>query len=109
MKKLVATAETEEWDVFLTPWSLVHLACGGVARQAGIGFWWWQLAHAGYEAKDFLLTQNGEQYNSLYNSVGDQLVTTLGYYLGKHGTLKTWGFGLAGTFTTMILLDDRVG
>jgi len=61
------------------------------------------------EAKDFLLTQNGEQYNSLYNSVGDQLVTTLGYYLGKHGTLKTWGIGLAGTFTTMILLDDRVG
>jgi hypothetical protein len=109
-RKVFGISETESTDVLFTPWSIVHFACGGVAKQAGIGFWWWQLAHGAYEMKDFVINGGkGELYNSLWNSVGDQSVTTLGWYLGKHGTLTNWSLGLGASFLTMVALKDRVG
>ena len=112
-KDLFAISETNSADVLFTPWSLVHFACGGVAKQAGIAFWWWQLAHGAYEAKDFLVQQTnssqGELYNSIWNSVGDQSVTTLGWYLGKHTSIQNWSIGLGASFLTMVALGDRVG
>ena len=111
-KRFLAVSETETTDVFITPWSLVHVASGGVARKVGIGFWWWQLLHGGYEMKDFWITTTGgagEQYNSLLNSAGDQLVTSLGWYLAKHGSEETWYLALGATFLTMVALGERVG
>ena len=111
-KRFLAVSETEEIDAFLTPWSIVHVASGGFARKLGINFWLWQVMHAGYEMKDFMITKHGgtgTQYNSFLNSVGDQISATLGWYLAKHGSITTWGAGLGFTFLTMVALGEQVG
>ena len=111
-KRFLAVSETEEIDAFLTPWAIVHVASGGVARKLGINFWLWQVMHAGYEMKDFMITKHGgtgTQYNSFLNSVGDQISATLGWYLAKHGSTDAWFLSLGAYWLLMAGLGERVG
>ena len=111
-KLFIAIAETTETDVLLTPWSIVHVLVGGVARKINISLLWWEIAHGAYELKDFIVTQQDkspELYNSLWNSFGDQLVTTAGWYLAKHGSTDAWFLSLGAYWLLMAGLGERVG
>ena len=110
MKRLVAWAETRDQDVLLTPWSLVHFTVGGAARKLDFNFWVYEALHALYEAKDNLMMRNKPHLvNSLTNSLGDQAITTLGWYLAKHGSKHFWVGSSVASFVLMIGLGDRVG
>jgi hypothetical protein len=110
-KKVVGLSETTEHDVLLTPWSAVHFGVGGVAGQLKIGFWWFQIIHGAYEVKDFLVTKQGdmELYNSTYNSIGDHITATLGWFLGRNYTSFYWKTMLVGSYGTVAILGHRVG
>ena len=107
-KALFLTTEDKHNDAVFTPWSLVHVAAGAVAKKLGLDFWTWQMLHAVYEIKDQV---KQEQYrNSIVNSLGDQAATTLGYIFTKHTWDKTTIL-LTFLVTTagFVALGDRVG
>ena len=76
MKVFAITEEDGGEPVLLTPWSLVHFAVGGAAKELGFGFITFELLHLLYEVKD-VTTQN----NSPENSFGDQVVATVGHLM----------------------------
>ena len=78
--KLYGWAEEDGKDVVFTPWSLVHVAAGYVARSVGVDIVEWNLFHGVYECKDMILKQ--EVSNSVPNSVGDQTAANLAYMVG---------------------------
>ena len=88
MKNLVLFAKTEgESDdlpnALLTPWSLIHFLSGAVAYSwFDIRFWPWELIHLAYELKDRIQHTKGE-YNSLPNTVADQILSGVGHYFGQ--------------------------
>ena len=107
-KALFLTTEDDDTDAVFTPWTLVHVAAGAVAKKLGLDFWTWQMLHAVYEIKDQV---KQEQYrNSIVNSLGDQAATTFGYIFTKHTWDKTTIL-LTFLVTTagFVALGDRVG
>ncbi len=76
-KKSLFGMTEEEKDLLLTPWSIVHFLSGAACKGIGWGFWSNFALHAAYEAKDHV--QMEENYNSKFNSVGDQFCSMAGY------------------------------
>ena len=110
-KQFIAAAETPEMDVLITPWSVVHFGVGGAAAQIGMGFWWFQLLHVAYEMKDNILTQrdDSEYYNSTYNSVGDHIIATLGFWVGRTNKNWHWKTLMVASYGTLAIIGDQVG
>ena len=105
---LFLTTEDDDNDAVFTPWSLVHVAAGAVAKKLGLDFWTWQLLHGVYELKDQVKQE--EYRNSIVNSVGDQAATTLGYILTRNTWDKTTViFTFLVTSAGFVALGDRVG
>ena len=52
--KLYGWAEEDGKDVVFTPWTLVHVAAGYVAKSVGVDIVEWNLFHGLYECKDML-------------------------------------------------------
>ena len=80
--KLYGWAEEEGKDVVFTPWTLVHVAAGYVAKSVGVDIVEFNLFHGLYECKDMFLKQ--EVCNSVPNSVGDQPQQTLLIWWGQN-------------------------
>ena len=105
--------EDPDKDVVLavTPWSMIHFLSGSAAKQIGIPFKWFWLAHLGYEIKDQINSETGEIYNSFVNSVGDQMMGTLGHILtpekSKGGRVFVYIF--VGAYLTAYLTEDVLG
>jgi hypothetical protein len=106
--QIIGITETEETDVIFTPWSFVHFLSGGAAKELGIPFWQWEIIHALYETKDIFFDHNGDVMNSFANSLGDQLIATVGHLVSKN-TKMTWTLSYIATWTLLIALGDRVG
>ena len=88
--KLIDTFDSIKHPSVLTPWSIIHFATGITSRSLSLTarstLCWW---HALYECKDlffsYVMRKNlnpnlpkDEIQNSIYNSIGDQIVFTLG-------------------------------
>lgn len=112
-KKLLGLTETKTEDVVLTPWSAVHFAVGGTAAQLEIGFWWFQLFHALYETKDYILTyktnDDSEYHNSFINSLGDHIVATIGYEIGRRHKRFHWKTSTIVLYGAMVLSNKEFG
>ena len=67
-----------------TPWTLTHLLAGASAAEIGIPFWYWEMIHAAYEFKDYVMNSEGDVLNSFPNSIGDQVATTAGHLLAPN-------------------------
>ena len=106
-----ALAEEKNKPTFVTPWSLVHFMSGGVAKEVGMRLLWFELLHGAYELKDWVIDRSGTgNKNSLFNSVGDQAVATVGWLVGKKtGKLGLWSVGFVASWLFMVSANERVG
>ena len=102
MKLFVLREEKENEEVLLTPWSFIHFLSGVAAKGFGMKFWTFEAAHAVYELKDHL--NKTVEWNSTTNSVGDQLIATLGHYLGPDKHTLDWVYIYLLAFLLAILL-----
>ena len=108
--KLYATKETEEESALLTPWSFVHVLVGCAAKERGIPLGWFELAHALYELKDYMENKQGENLNTLINSVGDQASATFGHLVVKTNTNQYyWTIFYVAAWLGAVALGDRIG
>ena len=106
MTKLFALGEIEGGDdVLFTPWSIVHFLSGATARKLGINEVVYQFLHFAYETKD-QIKDNG---NTILNSYGDQLTTTVGYYIPNPLSEEQTLFVTAATFAFFVMAGDRLG
>ena len=98
--------ETENAHALLTPWAIPHFMVGLAAKERGIPFWWFELGHALYEAKDQFVNGRGENMNSLWNSIGDQGIATLGHLVAS---TNPTGYKWTVLYVGAIVLGDRIG
>jgi len=80
--KALFGASEEEKDLLLTPWSVVHFLSGAACKGLGWNFWSNFALHGVYEVKDHMLKD--ENYNSTFNSAGDQLCSMAGFVWADH-------------------------
>ena len=101
--QLIGRTDSERKPVVLTPWSLVHLVVGAATKQY-ISFWTAELLHAAYEIVGSQQVFNSlgfdvHEKSSVVNSVGDQLVFTLGRNLPSSRLWSLVAVGIAFGFT----------
>ena len=102
---LIGRTDSEKQPVVLTPWSLVHLAVGAATKQY-LSFWTAEFAHAAYELVGSQKVFNSLGYDvrersSTLNSVGDQLVFTVGRFLPKS---RLWPWVAGGIAVGFVVL-----
>ena len=111
--EFIRVQEEEGTDVFITPWSLCHFTAGCAAKEIGMSLLVWEVMHALYELKDHIIdkAQTGNR-NSVFNSVGDQSVATVGHLIASKkgkGLFGRWSLMFGAAWLGMVLLGDRVG
>ena len=108
--RLWTIKETEENPAFLTPWAIPHFLVGMAAKERGIPFWWFELGHALYEAKDRVEHHRGVNLNTLANSVGDTVVATIGHLVAsRNPSGYKWTLLYVGSWITAITFGDSIG
>ena len=110
--RLFAAKEEEDNPAFLTPWSIPHFLAGSAAKEIGIfNLLWWEILHGAYEVKDQIMNNTeGGNKNSLFNSIGDQAVTTAGWLLvNRKGYVGKWTLFFLGSWVAAVTLDDDIG
>ena len=115
---LAARHDSAALPAVLTPWTVMHVASGGLAYAAlaaalprapgaaRLGLWF--ALHAAYEAKDFYFTYvaapaPGQPSNSWPNSLGDQAAGMLGYALAARLRARPLGAALAMAAAVLLL------
>ena len=111
--EFIGIQEEEGKNLFLTPWSLTHFTAGAAAKEIGMSLLIWEILHGIYELKDHVIdiTRTGNR-NSLFNSVGDQAISTVGHLIAnkkKRGVFGRWSLMFGGSWLAMVLLGDKVG
>ena len=108
--RLFARNETEEFRAVFTPWSVPHFLVGMAAKERGVPFWWFQLLHGAYEAKDFYRNKFHDEKNSTVNSLGDHAVATVGHCIASKNTNSwTWTVLYAASWAGATFLGDSIG
>ena len=77
-------------DAFLTPWSLVHFLSGAAMKGLGFSLPVAFVVHGLYEVKD--QGNHAKVYNSVTNSMGDQVVAMLGWNWIKDTNTPRWTY-----------------
>lgn len=109
-KKLYAMHEDEEVDAFLTPWSIPHFLVGAAAKERGLSFWAFELLHGLYETKDYMQNKADLTKNSLFNSLGDQAIGTVGHLIvSQNPNSYKWTLLYTLSWLTAVSLGDRIG
>ena len=107
---LYANSETEEQSAFLTPWALPHFLVGCAAKERGLPFWWFELGHVAYEAKDYWQNTKDIAKNTLVNNIGDQVIATLGHLMvSKNPKSYKWTILYVLSWAAATALGDRIG
>ena len=106
---LFAISETPDEDAIFTPWSTVHFFSGAAAKEWHVPFWWFQLGHAMYEAKDQLGNVQGDYNNSFINSMGDQIAATSGWLAIKPQKGHRFTILFVTSWVAAISFGDRIG
>jgi hypothetical protein len=103
--------EDDPFVLVITPWSMVHFLSGSAAKQLGMSFKWFWLLHLGYEVKDQIKRETGEVYNSFVNSVGDQMIGTLGHILTPQNSSggRPFIYMFMGSLLLAYLSEDVLG
>ena len=110
MVKLIAQKETEDAHALLSPWSIPHFFVGMAAKERGIPFWWFELGHALYELKDQIDMHNGGIRNSLMNSIGDQVIATLGHAVATtNRNSYVWTTMYVASWLAALSMGDHIG
>ena len=106
--KIIGWQEKEnETAIFLTPWSLVHFLGGMAAKQTQLfSPFWWFMTHGAYEAKDQVARDKGIMYNSFLNSVGDQTVAMVGFYVAPSSPDMSLLWVWAGSLVFASIMED---
>ena len=104
-----AITETDDQTAVFTPWSTVHLLSGCAAKEWKVPFWWFQLGHAMYEAKDQLRNVQEVYKNSFINSVGDQLAGTAGWLAVSPKKGYKYTILFIASWVGAISFGDRIG
>jgi hypothetical protein len=69
-----------------------------------------EAGHFAYELKDYMESQKGGIFNSLPNSVADQLVATIGYWLARRKyAVGRQIYMLAATWGLLLWMGETVG
>jgi len=116
MVRLFAIKDDMENPVLFTPWSWVHFTSGCAAKQGfyGVGpftIWEFEIIHGLYEFKDQFVSKQAQEgksegpLNSLQNSVGDQIIATLGHLYARRDGGSFW----ATTFLISYFLAGYLG
>ena len=102
--------QTDEGITLLTPWSLVHLTFGAACKELGVPLLLFEIGHGSYEIKDITVSYWGETYNSIPNSVADQLMATLGWFLARRrGHLGRQALTFGAVLAAMLYMEDDIG
>ena len=110
MVQLFAIKEEEDEPALLSPWSLPHFLVGMAAKERGVPFWWFELAHLLYELKDQAENYTGKIRNSFINSVGDQAVASLGHVVAtRDRNSYVWTMLYVASWLGAIGLGDEIG
>ena len=108
--RIVGVTEDGDEATIITPWSLVHLTFGAAMKELGVPLILFEIGHGAYEIKDITVAISGGTYNSVPNSVGDQAIATLGWFLARRrGHLGRHALTFVAVWTTIFYLGDRVG
>ena len=108
--KIVGVTEEEDEATLITPWSIVHLTFGAAMKELGVPLLLLEVGHGMYEFKDITVAISGGTYNSIPNSVGDQAIATLGWFLARRrGHLGRQALTFTAVWATIFYLGDRAG